>query len=288
MSTNVGVRAMVNTATPLSWTLWLRQSIAILKLEAKKNFLGKRALLLYLMAGAPIFLTALIVTFHNRPKVLLDAARVSMIFAGMFENLILRTIVFFGCAWIFMNLFRGDMIDRSLHYYFLAPVRREVLLAGKYFSGLLTSIILFVSTTLGTMMLFYSPRGYEASMQHIFQGPGLKHIASYIGIVVLGCIGYGAIFLTIGLFFRNPIIPAVLVYGWEFINFLLPPLLKKISITHYLQSLSPVPLPEGPFALVAEPTPAYLAVPGLIIFSALVLTGAALRIRRMEINYGSD
>ena len=39
---------------------------------------------------------------------------------------------FFGCLGIFMNLFRGEMLDKTLHFWFLMPVRREVLLAGKY------------------------------------------------------------------------------------------------------------------------------------------------------------
>jgi hypothetical protein len=51
-------------------------------------------------------------------------------------------------------------------------------------------------------------------------------------------------------------IPAAAILGWEWINFLLPPALKKISVIHYLQSLCPVPVPHGPFALPAEPTPA--------------------------------
>ncbi len=44
-----------------------------------------------------------------------------------------------------MNLFRGDIVDRSLHFYFLSPVRREVLVVGKYLSGLVTSIVLVFS-----------------------------------------------------------------------------------------------------------------------------------------------
>ena len=75
-----------------------------------------------------------------------DFTQYNMIFAVYYGGLILRTVVFFGCAWIFMNLFRGDIIDRSLHFYFLSPVRREVLVVGKYFSGLVTSIILFTAT----------------------------------------------------------------------------------------------------------------------------------------------
>ena len=46
---------------------------------------------------------------------------------------------------------RGEIVDRSLHYYFLSAVRREVLIVGKYFSGLVTSIVLFTFTTITAM-----------------------------------------------------------------------------------------------------------------------------------------
>ena len=75
---------------------------------------------------------------------------------------------------------------------------------------------------------------------------GLGHWAAYVGVTVLACLGYGAVFLLIGLLARTPIIPAALILGWETINFLLPPVLKKISVTYDLESLSPVPLPPDP------------------------------------------
>jgi hypothetical protein len=65
-------------------------------------------------------------------------------------------------------------------------------------------------------------------------------------------------------------------------------LLKKISVIHYLNSLAPVPVSEGPFAVVAEPTPAWIAVPSLVIVTVIVLIIAAYRIRHMEVRYGSD
>ncbi len=55
----------------------------------------------------------------------------SIMFAGVFQFFFLRLAVFFGCLGIFMNLFRGEILDRSLHFYFLAPIRREVLMLGK-------------------------------------------------------------------------------------------------------------------------------------------------------------
>jgi hypothetical protein len=187
-----------------------------------------------------------------------------------------------------MNLFRGELVDRSLHYYFLSAVRREVLVVGKYFSGLVTSIVLFTGTTVVAMLLLYVPHFYSQSLRYFTEGRGLSQILTYAGITILACIGYGAFFLVVGLFIRNPIIPAVLLYGWEWLNFLLPPLLKKISVIHYLNSLVPVQISEGPFAVVADPTPAWIAIPSLVIVTLLVLILAAYRIRHMEIRYGSD
>src|SRR6266700_5087011 len=111
----------------VSWSLWLRQLRAIFRLEIEKNFLGRRAILIYLLALLPILPLALLAPFTPPGREWQDFAQYSMIFAAFYGGLILRTVVFYGCAWIFMNLFRGELVDRSLHYYFLSPVRREVL-----------------------------------------------------------------------------------------------------------------------------------------------------------------
>ncbi|HLM23620.1 MAG TPA: hypothetical protein VK274_01125, partial [Pyrinomonadaceae bacterium] len=129
---------------------------------------------------------------------------------------------------------------------------------------------------------------YSQSARYFTEGRGLGQLLTYAGITMLACLGYGAFFLVVGLFIRNPIIPALLLYGWEWINFLLPPLLKKISVIHYLNSLVPVPVSEGPFAVVAEPTPAWIAIPSMLGVTLVVLILAGYRIRHLEIRYGSD
>jgi len=268
-----------------SFSLWRRQIMAILGLELKKNFFGKRSLLIYLLALMPIGLLVLVEAINPLGR---DTAQLPTVFSIFYNSLILRTVVFFGCAWIFMNLFRGELVDRSLHYYFLSSVRREVLVAGKYLSGLLTSVTLFTLVTVVCMLIVFFSHFYSASARFFLDGPGISQLLWYVIITVLACIGYGAFFLVVGLFVRNPIIPALLLYGWEWINFLLPPLLKKISVIHYLNSLVPVPVSEGPFAVVAEPTPAWISIPGLLIVTALVLIAAGTRIRRMEVRYGSE
>ncbi|MDX6306225.1 MAG: type transport system permease protein [Blastocatellia bacterium] len=269
------------------WSLWLRQISAIMRLDVRRNFFGKRAVLIYLLALMPIGLLSLMALIPPG-FAWNDFTQYPQRFSLIYNALILRTVVFFGCAWIFMNLFRGEIVDRSLHYYFLSALRREVLLTGKYLSGLVTSIILFTTVTVVSMFLLFFPHFFSPSVRFFLDGPGIGQLFSYAVITILACVGYGAFFMVVGLFFRNPIIPALVLYGWEWINFLLPPLLKKISVIHYLNSLVPVPLSEGPFAVVAEPTPAWISIPGLLIVTVLVLFVASRRIRRMEIRYGSD
>lgn len=279
---------------PTGSALWPRQLAALIKIELRKNFWGMRSVLIYLLALLPIAIMILTVIGFayaeqaGRSKILHENFPAGMqVFANIFEALILRTVVFFGCAWAFMNLIRGEVVDRSLHYYFLTPVRRDLLLVGKYLAGLIAAVLIFSLSTLISLALMYLA-GYPESMQHLQTGPGLSQVGSYVGITALACMGYGAFFLLIGLFFRNPIVPALLLFGWEWINFLLPPLLKKVSVVHYLRSLEPVTLSQGPFAVLAEPTPAYLSIPGLFLVTIIVLALAAWRIRRFEISYGSE
>lgn len=288
MSSAVDAVANKTGKSSLPWALWLRQIGAIFYFDLQKNFLGRRSLLIYLLALLPLFPLLVLAVFQPPGNDWKDFNNYSLIYSVLYNGLILRTVVFFGCAWIFMNLFRGEIVDRSLHYYFLSAVRREVLVVGKYFSGLVTSIVLFGFTTIVGMLLLYFPHFSSQSMRYFTEGQGLTQLLTYAGITVLACVGYGAFFVVVGLFVRNPIIPALLLYGWEWLNFLLPPLLKKVSVIHYLNSLVPVPISEGPFAVVAEPTPVWIAIPSMLGVTLVVLVLAAYRIRHLEIHYGSD
>lgn len=272
----------------IDWALMRRQIAGIFRLEMRRNLLGRRALALYFLALGPVLLLILW-AISSAPRHLemrgpLDAVP---LFAGLFEGY-LRTSIFLSALILFMSLFRSEILQRSLHYYLLTPVRREVLVAGKYLSALVAACAVFALATVALFLLTFIPWGFGELTRFLFQGPGLGNLVAYAGIAVLGCAGYGAVFLLMGLFFRNPVVAAVIIWGWEGINFLLPPLLKKFSVVFYLQSLYPVPLPTELVSVLSEPVSAWLSVPGLLIFTALVLALAGWRARRMEINYGGD
>jgi|SRR5580704_9595778 ABC-type transport system involved in multi-copper enzyme maturation permease subunit len=220
----------------------------------------------------------------------------STVFAGVFQFFYLRLAIFFGCLGIFMNLFRGEILDKSLHFYFLAPIRRDVLMVGKFLAGLLATCIIFVTSELLQIVVFnwqFSPNVRELYLYH---NHGLAHAAAYLGVTALACLGYGAFFLAAGMLFRNPILPAAAILVWEAVNPFLPALLKKFSVIYYLKSLCPVDIPSPPGTppllslLVSNPDPvsAPVAILGILTVALLVLYVSSFQVRRMEINYTTE
>jgi len=282
-----------NVDVRIPWDQWRRQVFAIAKIELRRNLLGRRSLLLYFFASLPLIAVLMLLfgtAAFGLPEPLAELGPTAVFASGVFDGypgMILRVSLYLGCVWVFMNLFRGEVLDRSLHYYFLAPVRREVLVAGKFLSGWIASTLLYGFVTAASFVLLHLAFG-AAELQRQLTGPGLGNLLGYLVVTALGCLGYGAVFVLVGLFFKNPIVPALLIWGWEWINYLLPSALKKISVIHYLQSLSPVPVSQGPLAILADPTPIWIALPGLLIFSAIVLLLSGWRIRKMEIEYAGD
>jgi ABC-type transport system involved in multi-copper enzyme maturation permease subunit len=221
--------------------------------------------------------------------------RASQMFAGVFQSYYLRLAVFFGCVGIFVNLFRGEMLDKSLHFYLLTPIRREVLLAGKYAAGLLATVVIFTSST-ALQWLAVLWQFDHGTVANFLASTGWGQFSWYLVVTALACIGYGSIFVAVGLLFRNPIVPTAMVLLWEGINPFLPAALKRLSMIYYLQSLCPVATAPGQDVpglinlLISPVQPAgrLVAILSIVTLTAVVLVMAARLSRRMEINYGTE
>jgi hypothetical protein len=226
---------------------------------------------------------------------LLDFEEDRGIFAAIFQYFYLRLAVFFGCLGIFMYLFRGEMSNRTLHFWFLAPARRDVLLAGKYAAGLIASSAIFGGGALLMLAAMLWPHD-PVDVQAFWDAGGMGQVFWYTAAAVLGCVGYGSVFLAVGLYVRNPIIPAAVLLGWEGINGILPQMFQRTSILYYLQSLCPVPAPlpgDAPalirlLAAPAAPASRPGAILGLLLLTAFVLWIGSVAVRRMQISYGAE
>ncbi len=273
------------------WRIWTNQALTIARIDLRRGLFSRRAWWVYLMAFAPVVLVGAhaIIDSSQRSGAYLDED--TKVLAGIFQIYYMSLGIFFACMGIFTWLFRGEVAEKSLHYQFLVPVRREVLVIGKFLSGALTAFLLFETAVFSCFALIYARFGPLGS-DFVFNGPGLRHLWMYLLVTALACIGYGAVFLALSLVFRNPIIPGLVVMVWESIGPIMPSVLQKLSVVFYLKNLCPVQLPvQGLMALfmvVATPVPAVVAVLGLLSLSAAVLVFACFRMRRFEITYSTD
>jgi ABC-type transport system involved in multi-copper enzyme maturation permease subunit len=281
--------AFVRSVLRQPWSLWWIQGRRLVRIEVGRNLFSWKASWIYFLAFIPAVIILIHLLIDRHPAFQLSDDTV--VLAGVVQFYYIRLGVFFGCLGIFSRLIRGEMVERSLHFYLLAPVRREVLLLAKFVAGSISAVFLFGTAILANFTLMYAAFG-AAGQDYVFHGPGLGQLQAYLLIVVLACLGYGSVFLLLSMMFRNPMPAALLFLGWEAINPVMPSLLQKISVASYLLHLMPVNVPgDGIFALLTvqtEPVPAWAAVLGLLIFISVVLAYSCVRIRRLEIRYTTD
>lgn len=263
---------------------FLTSARAVARIELGRQLRGVKLLWLLALALAPVAFSVAIVVLQTRfgwsgpdPVVLREE------YANFFHAFFIRVVLFFGSLSLFMGLIRREIDDRTFHYLLLAPVARPWIVVGKYAAAVLIGWIFFVPAALASVVVVYQPTGIE----RVLTGPGLGDLASYGGMALLGVAGYGALFLLLGTLLRSPGYFVALFFFWEWLHFLLPPVLKQVSVVHYLKALTPVPISEGPFALLADPTPVPLAVAQLLLYSAVAVALAGWYLRRYELDYGS-
>lgn len=263
-----------------------RQAWTVARLDIGRTLFRWRSAWLFFVAFAP----AAIVAGHAFYDSDHNLEEETVILAWIVQAFYMRVGVFFGCLGVFTRLIRGEAVEHTLHYPFLAPIRREVLLVGKFLAGTLVTVGVFGAGVFTSFALLYAH--FDAGRDFVRNGPALTHLGAYLLVTTLACLGYGAVFLALSLLFRNPVLPAVVFLVWEGVNGALPVWLKHLSVTFYLKPLCPVELPvegfSGLFTVVAEPTPAWLAVSGLLAFTTVVVVLACRRIRHLEVSYTTE
>jgi ABC-type transport system involved in multi-copper enzyme maturation permease subunit len=274
------------------WRLYGSQISILVRNELRRNLFTRRRIGIYLLAWVPvlIILTHVIVD-RNQPAGPAQIEADTQVLAAIVQLYYFRLGIFFACMAIFTWLFRGEMVERTLHYQFLVPVKREVLVVGKFLAGSVVAIVLFETAVLACFYLMYSRFG-ATGKSYVFDGPGLGALGSYLLVTALACIGYGAVFLALSLLFKNPIVPGVVIMGWETIAAIFPAWAQMLTVAFYLKHLCPVSLPLSGalavFTIVAEPVPPIVAVLGLLLLIITILVLSCFLIHRMEITYTAE
>lgn len=257
------------------------QIMGVFSDEMKRSFLSKRAALIYILGLIPIGLFIVHLEYNDSNHI----GYLGEVFAHIYVLFILRGMTFFAALWLFLSMFRGKIHDHCLHYYFMVPMTRGQLMLAHYISGVaLLSCFTFIVLTI-CYSLFLLSWGLPVVIHGMRYGSILNHFIIYGGITSLACITYGALFLMFGLFFKNSAIPSIMYFFWELINPLMPPFLKKLTISHHLLELIPVALTYDP---LGETQPTAISIGFLLGFTLISLAIASWKIDRAEIDYSLD
>jgi ABC-type transport system involved in multi-copper enzyme maturation permease subunit len=261
----------------------LRAFSGVLRLEWRRQLLTPRVAWPLLLALLPVAVTTVmawaILHFDRSGS---DVHDLGLAYANMFQGLVVRLVMFFGCLALFLNLVRGEVEERTFHYLLLTPVPRPLLVLGKYLAAVGSAWLLFGGATLASFVIMHVPTGLGSA----FSAGALRQLGAYLGMALLGSVGYGGAFLLLGSILRSPGYLVAVFFCWEWFEFLMPPLLKQLSVVHYIKALTPVPISDGPFALLAEPTPIPVAVLQVIAYALVTVCLAAWATRRTDLDYG--
>ncbi len=264
-----------------------RQFIALARLELRRHVFGRNAAWLAFLSLAPAMVIALHWVSGALRSQHCSIESDSALFAWVFLVFQLRVAIYFGTLGVFARAFRGERNDRTLQYALMAPLRREWFVTTKYLADALGCFAWFgAGTALAWILMAWHHGG--AGLAEALNAPNLLVLVKYLGICLLACLGYGAVFLALGHAFRNPVLGAIVFFGWESVSAMLPLGLQLLSVTFYLKPLFPVELPlfgiSGLLTAAIEPLPTWGAVMGLLLISSLLVTSVAVAFRRVEVD----
>jgi ABC-2 type transport system permease protein len=202
----------------------------------------------------------------------------SQAFSTLMSTAVIHFLVVFVTLFYGTALISDEVEGKTITYLFVRPIPKPIVMLGKYLA------LMWISATLVLPPILLS---YAVLYVRSDLGPLLEDsvtLAKDLGICALALAAYGAMFALIGAWLRHSILAGLLYgFGWEGIISYLPGFTRKLTVTHYIQSIFPHDDTAGAIAmLVGERTPPVEAVTTLVLLAALFLALAALVLREKE------
>jgi len=264
----------------------ISSSARIFDLSLGQMLWSRRSVFLGLLLGGPVVLAAAIrIVTSTTPfwRFAINGARVSgpALFGMIMWLLYIRFIipvlgVFYGTA-----LIADEVEDKTITYLFTRPVRRGAVLIGKYLAYLACTVLLVLPSVVIVFFLIVPLGGGSV-------GQSFPTLLEDLGMLIVGLIGYGAVFAWVGARLRRPlVIGLVFAFGWEPAVLLFPGYLKRLTVAYYLQALVPHAMPEDSaisvlMQLFREVPPVGTSLVSLAVIAALALWAAVRAVEHRE------
>jgi ABC-type transport system involved in multi-copper enzyme maturation permease subunit len=200
------------------------------------------------------------------------------VFGSLMSTAVIHFLVTFVTLFYGTALISEEVEGKTLTYLFVRPIPKPVIMAGKYLALVWISCLLVIPTVIFSYMILYVGSDMRPFMSDI------GTLAKDIGILILALLTYGAMFALIGAWLKHSILAGlVYAFGWEGIVSYLPGFTRKLTVTHYVQSIFPHEDAAGAIAmLIGEKTAPVESVLTLFLLMAFFLGTASLILREKE------
>lgn len=197
--------------------------------------------------------------------------------------------VIFAAIMFGNSVLREEINEQTLHYLFLQPIPRWLILAGKYLGFLAVAWPIFVGALIAAQFLMIVPFGLGGMHAVLIEQGRLWALVREFFVIGVALAVFSALFMALSTVFRN-LFDALLIYGWETASSLLPTVLKNFSLTFYFKHLLPQQAARrtATFEILAEPPGEVQTALVLALVLAATLAFSFWMMSRRQCIYSSD
>jgi ABC-2 type transport system permease protein len=259
------------------WTKGWRDAGTIAYLTLDTLFWSKKTLLVALISCVTLgmaVLGRLILSFHW----IRTPFTSGIIFGALISTAVVHFLVVFVTLFYGTALISEEVEGKTLTYLFVRPIPKTTIMLGKYLALVWISCLLVLPTVVLSYCILYVRADLTPFMQD------MSTLAADLAIIFLAILAYGAFFGLIGAWLRHSILfGLVYAFGWEGIISYLPGFTRKLTITHYIQSILPHQDTAAAIAmLIGERTGPGESILTLLLLTGLFLATASLILREKE------
>jgi ABC-type transport system involved in multi-copper enzyme maturation permease subunit len=202
----------------------------------------------------------------------------TQVFGTLMSTAVIHFLVVFVTLFYGTALISEEYEGKTLTYLFVRPIPKPSIMMGKYLALIWISVMLVLPTVVLSYLILY----VGSDMTLFFAQMGT--LAKDMGIIFLALLAYGSFFSLLGTWLKHSILAGlVYAFGWEGIVSYLPGLTRKLTITHYLQSIFPHDDTASAIAmLIGKRTGPVESVLTLVLLSAFFLAASSLILREKE------
>jgi ABC-2 type transport system permease protein len=198
----------------------------------------------------------------------------------VFGVLLSTAVVHFLVA--FVSLFYGTALiseeveGKTLTYLFVRPIPKPVIMMGKFVALIWISSILVLPSVILCYLILYLGK------QPILEDAPV--LAKDLGVVFLALLAYGSLFSLLGAWLKHSMLIGLLyAFGWEGIISYMPGATRKLTLSHYIQSILPHDdATTGLANIFGQVSNPIESVVTLLLLSMLFLAITCLMVREKE------